>query len=63
MDPEVRKKYQFNEFRKSNLLRLKKFMNELLIDQIPVLSGMLRSLEELSIINVNAQDKYNAFVV
>ncbi len=32
MEPEVRVKYQINEFRKSNLLRLKKFMNELLLD-------------------------------
>ena len=57
MEPEIRNKYQFTEYRKSNILRVKKFMNELLIDQIPVLTHMLRSLEELSIINVNAMDK------
>ena len=32
MDEECRRKYEFNEFRKSNILRLKKFMNELLMD-------------------------------
>ena len=63
MEPEIRNKYQFNEYRKSNMLRLKKFMNELLLDQIPILTGMLRSLEELSIINVTATDKYNSFIV
>jgi zinc finger MYND domain-containing protein 10 len=63
MEPEIRNKYQFNEYRKSNLLRLKKFMNELLLDQIPTLTGMLRSLEELSIVNVAAADKYSSFVV
>lgn len=63
MEPEVRNKYQFNEYRKSNLLRLKKFMNELLLDQIPILTPMLRALEELSIMNVNATDKYSPFVV
>jgi hypothetical protein len=52
MDPECRKKYELNDFRKNNLLRLRKFMNELLLDQIPNLSVMLRSLEELSFMNV-----------
>jgi hypothetical protein len=32
MEPDMRNKYQFNEYRKSNMMRLKKFMNELLID-------------------------------
>ena len=49
MEPECRKKYELSEFRKSNLLRLRKYMNEILLDQIPNLSHMLRALEELSI--------------
>lgn len=32
MDSEIRRKYELNEFKKSNLLRLRKFMNELLLD-------------------------------
>ena len=32
MEPTVRNKYTFNEYRKSNLLRVKKYMNELLLD-------------------------------
>jgi hypothetical protein len=32
MEPDIRNKYQFTEYRKSNILRVKKFMNELLID-------------------------------
>lgn len=32
MDPESRRKYELNDFKKSNLLRLRKFMNELLLD-------------------------------
>lgn len=63
MEPDVRQKYQFNEYRKSNILRLKKFMNEILIDQIPTLTHMQRQLEELSIMNVNTTDKYSPFVV
>lgn len=47
MDVECRRKYEFNEFRKGNILRLKKYMNELLLDQIPILNEMLRPMEEL----------------
>ena len=28
MDPEARKKYDLNDFRKNNLLRLRKYMKE-----------------------------------
>lgn len=53
MEPECRKKYELNDFRKNNLLRLRKYMNEILMDQIPNLTLMLRALEELSMMNVN----------
>ncbi|CAD8161362.1 unnamed protein product [Paramecium pentaurelia] len=62
MDPESRRKYELNDFKKSNLLRLRKFMNELLLDQIPQLVDMLRSLEELSLMQVQTQSK-NTIVV
>jgi len=38
-------------------------MNETLMDQIPNLALMLRSLEELSILNVQTQAKGNPFIV
>lgn len=38
-------------------------MNEILLDQIPNLSIMLRSLEELSMMNVNSVQVNNPFVV
>jgi hypothetical protein len=38
-------------------------MNEILLDQIPNLTVMLRSLEELSIMNVPAQSLSNPFIV
>jgi len=63
MDPECRKKYEINDFRKSNLLRLRKYMNEVLVDQIPVLTDLLRSLEELAIMNVNPYITNNTFIV
>jgi len=38
-------------------------MNEVLLDQIPNLSAMLRSLEELSMMNVPTHLTSNPFVV
>lgn len=48
MDPECAKKYEITENRKSNLLRLRKYLNEVLLDQIPPLAHLLKSLEHLS---------------
>ena len=38
-------------------------MNEVLLDQIPNLTVMLRSLEELSLMNVPAQPSTNPFII
>lgn len=38
-------------------------MNELIIDQIPNLSDVLKTLEQMSIMNTNAQSTRNPFVV
>lgn len=63
MDGEVRKKYDLNDYRKNNLLRLRKFMNEHLLDQIPSLVQMFRSLEELSLMQTSSLALKNPFVV
>ena len=71
MDPDCRKKYELNDFRKSNLLKvdfnlkdqLRKYMNELLLDQLPLLTPMLRSLEELSVMNVMSNTLHNTFII
>ena len=60
---DAQRKYEITTFRKSNLLRLRKFLNEVLIDQIPVLSEMLRSLEELSMVEESPIAASNPFVV
>lgn len=61
-----------NDERKNTLLRviivfiyvkLRKYLNEVLLDQIPNLSYMLRSLEELSMMNVPTHLTSNPFVV
>ena len=43
--------------------QVRKYMNELLLDQIPNLVDMLRSLEELSLLNVAVQQSTNPFII
>jgi zinc finger MYND domain-containing protein 10 len=52
MDESFRANYQLDmgfSFRRENLLRLKKYLNEVVFDQLPVLKELLRMLEFLSI--------------
>jgi len=49
MDGECRARYTLTSFRKENLLRLRRYLNDIVFDQIPPLSNLLRTLEELSI--------------
>lgn len=45
---ETRNNYEFNSFRKSALLRLRPYLNDLLLDQMPILIEMQRFLDQLS---------------
>lgn len=47
------RKYEVTSFRKQNLLRLRKYLNEQLLDQLPMLGGMLRALEEMALMTDN----------
>lgn len=49
---EVRKRYHFNSFRKAQLLRARKYMNEVLLDQLPVLADVQRFMDELAMMDV-----------
>lgn len=49
MTNDSSRKYEMTSYRKQNLLRLRKYMNEVLLDQLPMLNEMLRGLEELNI--------------
>lgn len=49
MTNDSSRKYEITNFRKQNLLRLRKYMNEVLLDQLPMLNEMLRGLEEMNI--------------
>jgi predicted Zn-ribbon and HTH transcriptional regulator len=63
MNQDNTKKYEITEFRKTNLLRLRKFMNETLFDQIPPLQQFFRALEEMSLMEYSAVQTSNPFIV
>jgi len=64
MDKECQKKYKFNEMRQTELLKLKRFMNNTLTDQLPVLIEFHRFLEELSLMTPgdNSKESVLSFV-
>jgi zinc finger MYND domain-containing protein 10 len=47
-----RQNYSLNAFRKESLLRLRKFLNEVILDQLPVLTDVMRYMDELSLMHV-----------
>ena len=60
---DTNRKYEITSFRKSNLLRLRKYLNESLLDQLPMLGGMLRGLEEMSMMGDAGPAQSNSFIV
>ncbi|KAG2431018.1 hypothetical protein HYH02_013547 [Chlamydomonas schloesseri] len=49
VEPRCRAKYGLDEFRRERLLGLKRHLNELMFDQLPVLKDLQRSLDELAL--------------
>eukprot|EP00927_Polykrikos_kofoidii_P028917 TRINITY_DN25100_c0_g2_i1.p1 TRINITY_DN25100_c0_g2~~TRINITY_DN25100_c0_g2_i1.p1 ORF type:complete len:616 (+),score=129.62 TRINITY_DN25100_c0_g2_i1:67-1914(+) len=49
MDQECRSRYELSSFRRENLLRLRRYINEVVVDQLPPLTNLHRTLEEMSI--------------
>lgn len=49
MDAEFCARYEMTSTRRASLLRLRRFLHELVFDQIPPLAELLRSLENLSL--------------
>lgn len=49
MDAECRARYELTSFRRENLLRLRRYINEVVVDQLPPLTNLHRTLEEMSI--------------
>jgi len=48
MEPECRRKYVFNTTNVGELLKLRSFFNEVLVDQLPILQDLRRVLEQLA---------------
>ena len=46
--------YGLNNFRKEQILRLRKYLNEVMTDQLPILSEVMRYMDELAMMNVPA---------
>lgn len=47
-----RERYFLNSFRKGQLLRVRKYINEVLLDQLPFLADVQRYMDELTVMNV-----------
>lgn len=58
VDPHFRSKYKLDGFRKDTVCRIRRFLNDLLIDQLPVLKDLQRVVDEISL-NYNAN--FNEF--
>ena len=48
VNPKARAKYDMDDFRKEAVLRVRRFMNDILLDQLPVLKDLQRVLDELT---------------
>ncbi|RNF11614.1 zinc finger, MYND-type containing 10 [Trypanosoma rangeli] len=47
-DPECRRRYPYTQSKKELILRIRRFLNDTLLDQMPALASVQRALEELS---------------
>jgi len=55
--------YEITDSRKNWLLRLKKYLNDILIDQIPVLGQLRATLDHMSLANTTAIPKSSPFII
>ncbi|CEG35695.1 uncharacterized protein PHALS_00034 [Plasmopara halstedii] len=50
----AREHYEMTQYRKDQLLRVRKYLNEILMDQLPLLADVQRYLDELAIVQVGS---------
>eukprot|EP00736_Rhodelphis_marinus_P012319 Rmarinus@m.2834 len=48
-DPTFKAKYDWNSYRKDQMTRLRRYCNEVLLDQIPPLADLFRHIEQLAV--------------
>ena len=58
-----RERYNLNSFRKGQLLRVRKYLNEVLLDQLPFLADIMRYMDELAISEVPQDNGQNVFML
>ena len=49
MHPEAQRKYEYNSYRKSEILKLRKYFNEIFLDQLPHLRDLQLFIEHLGV--------------
>lgn len=64
-DRECRKKYTYTSSKKEIILRIKRHLNETIVDQIPVLTDVQRALEELSFMEApsGTEEKFKSTLI
>lgn len=63
LSQEANKQYEVTSYRKQNLLRIRKYLNEQVLDQLPMLVDLLRALEELNLMGDKPIAERNPFIV
>jgi len=63
METSMRQKYEINSYRKGVLVGLRKYFNTALIDQLPVLGDLQRTVEELSLMAAQEASSQQSFFV
>lgn len=48
VDPKARAKYDMDDYRKEAVLRVRRHLNDILLDQLPILRDLQRVLDELT---------------
>jgi len=63
MEPSMRQKYEINSHRKGVLVGLRKYFNTALVDQLPVLGDLQRTVEELGMMAAQEASQQTFFVL
>jgi len=63
MEPAMRQKYDINSHRKGVLVDLRKYFNTALVDQLPVLGDLQRTIEELNMMSAPEAAEQSFFML
>lgn len=63
MEPTMRQKYDINSYRKNVLVDLRKYFNTALIDQLPILGDLQRTIEELNMMAAPEASQQSFFML